>query len=102
MVSSLQEAIERAALEHGFAAEDRPFKPHLTLGRVRSKKNLEYLTQAIATFREVEIGTFEVQKVFLFRSDLKPSGAVYTQLREFRMSENSKGNQPLGGTHGPR
>jgi 2'-5' RNA ligase len=89
MVSTLQKAIERSAIEQGFSAEDRPFRPHLTLGRVRSKRGLEYLIQAIENLREVEVGTFKAQEVSLFRSDLKPSGAVYTQLRGFRMFENS-------------
>jgi 2'-5' RNA ligase len=41
------------------------------------------LAQALEKHRDVEIGTFQAQEVILFRSELKPSGAVYTKLVEF-------------------
>jgi 2'-5' RNA ligase len=35
--------------------------------------------------KEVEIGTFLAQEVYLFKSELRPSGAVYTKLKTFPM-----------------
>ena len=84
-VHSLQQAIERPLAELSFPPEDRPFSPHLTLGRVRSSRGKSALAQVLEKHREVEIGNFRASEVFLFRSELKPSGAVYTKLRDFRM-----------------
>jgi len=84
-VHSLQQAIEGKTGELSFPPEGRPFSPHLTLGRVRSPRGRMALAQALEKNKEVEVGTFRVNEVFLFQSELKPTGAVYTKLRDFRM-----------------
>jgi 2'-5' RNA ligase len=82
-VLRLQREIEAAAAELGFPPEDRPFRPHLTLGRVRSPKGKIALAQKIEGSARLDLGSFPVERVILFRSDLRPEGAVYTKLQEF-------------------
>lgn len=84
-VLSLQRAIEEKAREVQFPPENRAFKPHLTLGRVRSPKGREALSQMLEVHKSTEIGTFQAAAVFLFKSELKPSGAVYTKLGTFSL-----------------
>jgi 2'-5' RNA ligase len=86
--SSLQKAVEEQATEAGFPPESRAFKPHLTLGRVRSPKGKDSLTRAIENHRDAEIGSFLASEVYLFKSELKPSGAIYTKLRTFPMGKS--------------
>ena len=86
--SSLQKAIEDTATEVGFPREARPFKPHLTLGRVRTPIGRSSFVPEMEKHKEVEIGTFLAQDVYLFKSELKPSGAVYTKLQTFPMGRN--------------
>jgi 2'-5' RNA ligase len=85
--SSLQKAVENQAADVGFPSETRPFKPHLTLGRVRSPQGKDSLAQAVENHQDVEIGSFRVNEVYLFKSELKPSGAVYTKLQTFPMGK---------------
>ncbi len=87
LVHSLQQSIDQKTAELSFPSENRPFSPHLTLGRVRSPRGRTGLAQALEANKEAQVGTFRASEVFLFRSELKPSGAVYTKLREFRMKE---------------
>jgi 2'-5' RNA ligase len=87
-LASLQGAIEKRMAELSFPPEDRPFSAHLTMGRVRSPRGRVGLAQALEKFQGVEIGTFQAQAVILFRSELRPSGAVYTKLKEFPMGKN--------------
>jgi 2'-5' RNA ligase len=87
-ISSLQEAIAKKAVEVSFPPELRPFTPHLTIGRVRSFKGKGVLAQAIETHKNVEIGAFQAKEVFLFQSELNPSGAIYTKLKAFPMRTN--------------
>jgi 2'-5' RNA ligase len=89
--SSLQKAIENQAADVGFPPETRPFKPHLTVGRVRSSRGIGSLAQAVENHRDVEIGSFRVNEVYLFKSELKPSGAVYTKLQTFPMGKSGTG-----------
>jgi 2'-5' RNA ligase len=86
--SSLQTVIEDKAAEVGFPPEGRPFKPHLTLGRVRTPIGRSAFIQVMEKHKDVEIGSFQAREVYLFRSELKPSGAVYTKLQTFPMEKN--------------
>jgi 2'-5' RNA ligase len=86
-VTSLQGAIEGKAAEAAFAKETRPFKPHLTLGRIQSPRSRGPFAQAVENLKEAEVGTFRASEVFLFKSELRPSGAVYTKLKTFPMNE---------------
>jgi 2'-5' RNA ligase len=74
---ALQEACERIALGAGFPPERRAFKPHLTLGRWKDGGRRPVLPAA------ADLGGGAVDRLVLFRSELKPSGAVYTPLDTF-------------------
>jgi 2'-5' RNA ligase len=69
----------------GFQAEDRSFHPHLTLGRMKSSRGKEELATRMEKHREVEFGEFQVEKVILFKSDLRPAGPIYTPLKEIKL-----------------
>jgi RNA 2',3'-cyclic 3'-phosphodiesterase len=69
----------------GFEAETRDFRPHLTMGRVRSNRGKEGLIAKIEKHREEELGVFRVEKVTLFKSDLRPTGSIYTPLKQMRL-----------------
>ena len=79
----LQEEIEDELHKLGFEREARPFHPHLTIGRVnriRDRIESQRLTATLEDVKIDEIGRFDVKAVSLMRSDLKPTGAVYTRL----------------------
>jgi 2'-5' RNA ligase len=84
-VHALQQAVEKKLAELSFPPEGRPFSPHLTLGRVRSSRGKPALAQGLEKLKEAEVGIFSAGEVFLFRSQLKPTGAVYTKLKDFSM-----------------
>ena len=82
-LETLQHGIEAATATLGYPAEQRPFTPHLTIGRVNKKGGPAGMQQIRAALEETVIGslgTTAVEAVHLFRSDLKPTGAVYTRL----------------------
>lgn len=79
----LQKGVEKNLLALGFAREERPFSPHLTLARIRREAqpaDIEALGQAVASGPAELLGAMSVSQVSLIRSDLRPSGASYTQL----------------------
>jgi 2'-5' RNA ligase len=85
ILTSFQKEIEAQLEKIGFRPEDRPFRPHLTLGRVKSSRGKNDLVERMEKHKEGEFGDFEVERVILFKSDLKPSGPIYTTLRELRL-----------------
>ncbi len=90
MLISLQKEIEARLEKIGFEPEDRPFQPHLTLGRMKSSRGKEDLVRKMENHTEEEFGAFQVERVALFKSDLRPSGPIYTLLRILRLG--NRGN----------
>ena len=80
-LDSLQKKVESACIEAGFAPDDRAFQPHLTLGRVRGKSNLQPLLDYIKIASTPE-HTFTVKEFNVYQSTLRPEGAVYTVLEK--------------------
>lgn len=76
-LAALARAAEEAGREAGVEPEARPFAPHLTLGRVKSPRNLEALEALLPRFRDADFGECPVQAVVLYKSTLRPQGAVY-------------------------
>jgi len=85
ILTSFQKQIETQLEKIGFQTENRPFHPHLTLGRMKSSRGKEEMVERMEKHREEEFGDFQVERVILFKSDLKPSGPVYTLLREMKL-----------------
>ncbi len=91
----LYKDVERALGPLGYPPEQRPFSPHLTLGRVkrgRSATDLEALGEYV-TRSKVSIGQMEVTSIHLMRSDLRPTGAIYTALAAAPL-ENQRPDRP--------
>jgi 2'-5' RNA ligase len=81
-LAGLAQATGGAAATLGVAGESRRFSPHLTLARIGDRDNIEALKQAVAR-EHSEFGRFEAPCFFLYLSQLRPSGSVYTKLAEF-------------------
>ena len=80
---ALQARVEAAFSRRGFAREERPYSPHLTIARVRDPRGLAELQQALARDARMEFGRLHVGGLSLMRSDLSPAGARYTELAAF-------------------
>ena len=80
LLVGLQKRLDEKFETIGFQPENRPFKGHLTLARIKKKINSKKLIDAIKEFGEFESETFIADNIYLFKSDLKSSGAVYTKL----------------------
>ncbi len=79
-LSRLQSAVERAMTDIGFAREDRKFTPHLTLGRIKYIRSRDGWLKALDEIKDIRLPAFDVDAVSLMKSELKPSGAVYTEM----------------------
>ena len=80
---TLQRGIEARTAKVGYAPDQREFSPHLTLGRVSrnaSPGEVRKIGDVICDNKVGFLGAARVQAIHLFKSDLRPSGAVYTNL----------------------
>ena len=82
-LAELAAVVETALEPLGVEPENRPYVPHLTLGRFKSPKRLDRLQEEIAALPSTELGRIETSELFLFQSKLSPAGAEYTKLERF-------------------
>jgi 2'-5' RNA ligase len=79
-LTRLHRSLDTSLLKLGFPKEKRPFKGHLTLGRIKGNTDPKKLDRAITACRDFKSEPFTADKIILFKSDLQASGAVYTRL----------------------
>ncbi|MDO9565274.1 MAG: RNA 2',3'-cyclic phosphodiesterase [Candidatus Desulfaltia sp.] len=80
MLIQLQRSLDDQLEKIGFSRENRPFKGHLTLARVKKQLDQAKLIDAIKKYKELESEPFIADNIVLFKSDLKSTGAIYTKL----------------------
>lgn len=81
----LAEAVEAALVGCGNAPETRPFRPHLTVARVRGAKRGDW-RGALARVAEDRLGELAVDRYHLYESQLGPGGAIYRKLSTWELS----------------
>jgi 2'-5' RNA ligase len=86
----LQTRLESAVESLGFQREERPFRPHLTLGRVKDPRRPPDLTRALAETTVPASNPFDVREILVYKSDLRPTGAIYTKLQHLPLAGPAK------------
>jgi 2'-5' RNA ligase len=76
----LAAALEAALEPLGFPPEGRPFRGHVTLGRVRSPRASASLGRAMKDADDADFGSWTASRLVLYRSHLGPTGAIYEAL----------------------
>lgn len=82
-LSSLQQATETAVTALGHRPEERPFRPHITLGRPRrslSDAQRGRIGEVVSKLSPPAPVSWPVESVEVMRSELHPSGSRYTVL----------------------
>ena len=80
---ALQSRIEAGLDAIGFPKEKRAFKAHLTLGRIKQAVKPDVIRKMMRQYASLSSEEFTCDQLTLFKSDLQPSGAVYTHLKNF-------------------
>jgi 2'-5' RNA ligase len=83
IAARLAQRIDDACAALGFAREERPFTPHLTLGRVKrdaSPSERQLIGALIEQAPVGDLGELRVERMSIMQSELKPGGSVYSRL----------------------
>jgi 2'-5' RNA ligase len=87
---ALHDALEGPLMELGcYRREDRPYTPHVTLGRVKAASAPEPLAAAIQRQAAWQGGEIDVREVHVLSSELRPTGPVYTVLSRAKLQQAS-------------
>ena len=85
-IGELARRIETAMTGIGYAAETRPFHPHVTLARMRETRLLKEVVLPVA---EQMFGDTRIDAVTLFESETKSSGSVYQEISRIDFKQPS-------------
>ena len=77
---ALQATLESGLESVGFERARRRFTAHLTIGRIRRRIDARTIGALVKPLTDETSDRFRVNRLMLFKSILKPSGAEYTQL----------------------
>jgi len=88
-LTRIQSRVENALEPLSFVREKRPFRPHLTIGRVKDRRRLQALIDAMAELKIPEFDSFDVTEIILYKSDLRPTGAIYTKLHRMSLAASA-------------
>jgi 2'-5' RNA ligase len=82
---ALEKKISEGLKSTGFVIEERQFKPHLTLGRVKSVMDTENLKKILDRYSDIEFQKVEVKEVILYESILMQTGPIYKPLGSYSL-----------------
>ncbi|HEY0761922.1 MAG TPA: RNA 2',3'-cyclic phosphodiesterase [Pyrinomonadaceae bacterium] len=78
-LTALHDRIESECVKEGFEKEDRAYRPHLTIARIRRSHGERRLVDAHLK-TEFELIRIDLRELILFRSELSPKGSQYTAI----------------------
>lgn len=85
-IVSIHDGIEEPLLEMGcYRREERQYKPHLTLGRVKGQRHDTDLSQILPKYSNWKASEITVHEIHVMSSELTPDGPVYTILSRAKL-----------------
>lgn len=84
--SRLAGLVESACVDLGYERERRPFRAHLTLGRVKEPSHALGLYDAAKMLEDKPFGYVDVDEVVVFMSSLRRTGPVYAPMARIPLS----------------
>jgi 2'-5' RNA ligase len=91
-LSAINSLITEGLKTNGFRTEDRPFSPHLTLGRIKLIRDTENLKSILERYRDIEFQKIDVEEVILYESILMQTGPLYKPLGKFPLLKPVNGS----------
>jgi 2'-5' RNA ligase len=80
-------SLETALGNIGFKKERRDFQAHITVGRIKSDKNIQKLSKSLENYNLPKVVTQSIQNISLYKSVLTGSGPVYSILARFSLGD---------------
>jgi 2'-5' RNA ligase len=85
-LADLARAISDALSAIGVPREERPFRPHLTLARIKEPGKAGPVRRAIGVLESTDFGALTADRFHLYLSRPTTSGSIYTRLEEYRLA----------------
>lgn len=84
-LAALVPSVEKAVVGCGFHEELKPFRPHLTLGRIKHLESRTRSFSIVDELKNVEYQNVQVTEFVLYQSILQPEGPIYKPINTFKL-----------------
>jgi len=81
----IQSKVEKCLAGLPLHQDKKEFHAHLTLGRIKVPNSIGLWHKILEEYEKIDFGSFAVESLILFKSELTSSGPVYTRLKEFKL-----------------
>jgi RNA 2',3'-cyclic 3'-phosphodiesterase len=90
-LNAIVEKIENSFTKFDYPKEERRFNPHITLLRFKGREDKD----RILKIKDAIVPTyfFEANAIHLFKSELKPTGSIYTSLQKIILNKGRRKNE---------
>lgn len=82
----LQKNVERDLGAIGVPQEQRPYRPHVTVGRIKAQRRRSF-EELLTRYDGVSFGESVIGDMVLFRSELRSQGPRYEVVERFRLGQ---------------
>lgn len=86
----LAQSLESTLAERGFRGENRAFQPHLSLARIKTWNAEKAAISILIHAPSDEIASMYVDRFALVKSELKPTGAIYTVVDQYILTGSAE------------
>ncbi|MDX9697033.1 MAG: RNA 2',3'-cyclic phosphodiesterase [Bacteroidales bacterium] len=86
ILDDMKVLVNKAMINSGFEVDNKVFKPHLTLGRIKNLTNKSALIEWIEKYRDHFFQDVLVNEIIFYESILSPKGPVYKVMKTFKLS----------------
>ncbi|PLX10690.1 MAG: RNA 2',3'-cyclic phosphodiesterase [Marinilabiliales bacterium] len=83
---NLKKIVNQVLNSFGFETENKKFKPHLTLGRIKYLNNKRLLSEIIENYKDQTIQEIAVNEVIIYESKLTPKGPIYSIIEKIYLN----------------
>lgn len=84
-MAELYEALRKPIRAFGGKADNRPFRGHVTVARIKTTRRPDAIRKAVDNLRAKQFGTVRAEHLVLYASELKKTGPVYAPLATARI-----------------
>lgn len=81
--------VTRVISSYGFLDDQRSFDPHITLGRIKHILEPQILPRMMHGYANFIFQKTKVSSVIHYKSELRPTGPIYTPINEFFLKKES-------------
>lgn len=84
-LAKIHEELDSQLMALDIEYKNRPFEAHLTLGRVKTRKNVKKLLEILDSYNSFNFGPEHVTQIVLMKSTLLPNGPAYAKLHDIHL-----------------